>query len=141
MEKLKKSYVEKRYKEKAEISEVMERDPMKIQNDGEICAFRFFDKEINANGEVLYENRCAEFRYDGQKEADILDFKKFTFGDNILDIEREEEEKMNAQIKEIREKINKEAQKEKYRLMKEELELIKPETKTVSNDDLSVGKK
>ena len=48
---------------------------------------------------------------------------------------------MNAQIKEIREKINKEAQKEKYRLMKEELELIKPETKTVSNDDLSVGKK
>lgn len=30
MEKLKKSYVEKRYKEKAEISEVMERDPMKI---------------------------------------------------------------------------------------------------------------
>ena len=25
--------------------------------------------------------------------------------------------------------------------MKEELELIKPETKTVSNDDLSVGKK
>ncbi len=290
MEKLKKSYVEKRYKEKAEISEVMERDPMKIQNDGEICAFRFFDKEINANGEekydgeksnfskwiffgkrmmlrelensygtnpdlvdymdrnnlkfichtqgntfvimgnddmtfeemvvakereeaarkmfenlknhigenvsytawhlgmklkekgwlngvddfkyveivnekgwselipfvgyraaiynitsengeVLYENRCAEFRYDGQKEADILDFKKFTFGDNILDIEREEEEKMNAQIKEIREKINKEAQKEKYRLMKEELELIKPETKTVSNYDLSVGKK
>lgn len=290
MEKLKKSYVEKRYKEKVEISEVMERDPMKIQNDGEICAFRFFDKEINANGEekydgeksnfskwiffgkrmmlrelensygtnpdlvdymdrnnlkfichtqgntfvimenddmtfeemvvakereeaarkmfenlknhigenvsytawhlgmklkekgwlngvddfkyveivnekgwselipfvgyraaiynitsengeVLYENRCAEFRYDGQKEADILDFKKFTFGDNILDIEREEEEKMNAQIKEIREKINKEAQKEKYRLMKEELELIKPETKTVSNYDLSVGKK
>ena len=89
----------------------------------------------------FYAKRDYSVTAQGQKEADILDFKKFTFGDNILDIEREEEEKMNAQIKEIREKINKEAQKEKYRLMKEELELIKPETKTVSNDDLSVGKK
>ena len=61
MEKLKKSYVEKRYKEKAEISEVMERDPMKIQNDGEICAFRFFDKEINANGEEKYDGEKSNF--------------------------------------------------------------------------------
>lgn len=59
MEKVKKSYVEKIYRgvlfSESSISEVEERDPMKIENDGEMQGFRFYDKEFVVDGEKSFD--------------------------------------------------------------------------------------
>lgn len=54
MKKIKRSYVEKIYRgllfSDSAVSEVTERDPMKIENDGLMQGFRFYDKEFVKDG-------------------------------------------------------------------------------------------
>lgn len=65
MEKVKKSYVEKIYRgvlfSESSSSEVEERDPMKIENDGEMQGFRFYDKEFVVDGEKSFGGEKSNF--------------------------------------------------------------------------------
>ena len=57
MEKVTKSYVEKIYRgilfSESSISEVEERDPMQVANDGKMEGFRFYDKEFVVDGDKV----------------------------------------------------------------------------------------
>ena len=65
MEKVTKSYVEKIYRgilfSEPSITEVEERDPMKIENDGKMQGFRFYDKEFVVDGEKSYDGDKSNF--------------------------------------------------------------------------------
>ena len=65
MEKVTKSYVEKIYRgilfSKSSISEVEERDPMQVANDGKMQGFRFYDKEFVVDGDKSYDGDKSNF--------------------------------------------------------------------------------
>ncbi|MCI9434360.1 MAG: hypothetical protein HFI86_03660 [Bacilli bacterium] len=65
MEKVVKSYVEKSYRgllfSEASVNEVLERDPMKIENDGSMQGFRFYDKEFVVDGEKSYIGETSNY--------------------------------------------------------------------------------
>ena len=65
MEKVTKSYVEKIYRgllfSEPSVKEVTERDPMKIQNDGSMQGFRFYDKEFVIDGEKTYDGKTSNY--------------------------------------------------------------------------------
>lgn len=65
MEKVTKSYVEKIYRgllfSDSSVSEVTERDPMKVENDGKMQGFRFYDKEFVVDGENSYEGKTLNY--------------------------------------------------------------------------------
>lgn len=79
-------------------------------------------------GEELYSNPYIEYAYDRRKPEDVEDSKRKMFGDIIVDKQRDRRIKAEKQRKEAIEKADLEAQKNKYRLMKEGLLLVKPET-------------
>lgn len=87
MEKVKKSYVEKIYRgvlfSESSISEVEERDPMKIENDGKMQGFRFYDKEFVVDGEKSFDGEKSNFSkwiYYGKRLS--LDEVKAQYGNN-----------------------------------------------------------
>lgn len=65
MEKVTKSYVEKIYRgilfSEPSISEVEERDPMQVANDGKMQGFRFYDKEFVVDGDKSYDGDKSNF--------------------------------------------------------------------------------
>lgn len=65
MEKVTKSYVEKIYMgilfSKSSVSEVTERDPMQVVNDGTMQGFRFYDKDFVLDGEKIYDGEKSNF--------------------------------------------------------------------------------
>ena len=65
MEKVTKSYVEKIYRgilfSESSISEVEERDPMQVANDGKMEGFRFYDKEFVVDGDKSYDGDKSNF--------------------------------------------------------------------------------
>lgn len=65
MEKVVKSYVEKIYSgifvSESSIEEVLERDSMKIKNDGKMQGFRFYDKEHALDGRSLYDGEVSNY--------------------------------------------------------------------------------
>ena len=65
MEKVTKSYVEKIYRgilfSQPSISEVEERDPMQVANDGKMEGFRFYDKEFVVDGDKSYDGDKSNF--------------------------------------------------------------------------------
>lgn len=65
MEKVTKSYVEKIYRgllfSDSSVTEVTERDPMKIVNDGQMQGFRFYDKEFVVDGEKSYDGEKSNY--------------------------------------------------------------------------------
>lgn len=65
MEKVTKSYVEKIYRgilfSESSISEVEERDPMQVANDGKMQGFRFYDKEFVVDGDKSYDGDKSNF--------------------------------------------------------------------------------
>lgn len=65
MEKVTKSYVEKIYKglifSETSTTEVVERDPMKIVNDGSMQGFRFYDKEFVVDGDKSYSGEKSNY--------------------------------------------------------------------------------
>lgn len=82
-----KSYVEKIYRgilfSEASISEVEERDPMKIENDGKMQGFRFYDKEFVVDGEKSFDGEKSNFSkwiYYGKRLS--LDEVKALYGNN-----------------------------------------------------------
>ena len=87
MEKVKKSYVEKIYRgilfSESSISEVEERDPMKVENDGSMQGFRFYDKEFVVDGEKSYDGEKSNYSnwiYYGKRLS--LDEVKTQYGNN-----------------------------------------------------------
>lgn len=87
MEKVKKSYVEKIYRgaifSEPSISEIDKRDPMKIENDGKMQGFRFFDKEFVVDGEKIFDGKKSNFSkwiYFGKRLS--LDEIKAEYGNN-----------------------------------------------------------
>ena len=87
MEKVKKSYVEKIYRgvlfSESSISEVEERDPMKVENDGKMQGFRFYDKEFVVDGEKSFDGEKSNFSkwiYYGKRLS--LDEVKAQYGNN-----------------------------------------------------------
>lgn len=65
MEKVTKSYVEKIYRgilfSESSVSEVTERDPMQVVNDGTMQGFRFYDKDFVLDGEKSYDGEKSNF--------------------------------------------------------------------------------
>lgn len=65
MEKITKTYVEKIYRgilfSESSIQEVTERDPMKIENDGKMQGFRFYDVEYVVDGDKTYEGETVNY--------------------------------------------------------------------------------
>lgn len=65
MEKVTKSYIEKIYRgifvSESSVSEVTQRDPMKIENDGQMQGFRFYDKELVIDGEKSYHGEVVNY--------------------------------------------------------------------------------
>ncbi len=64
MKKITISYVEKNYKGlivETTITEVAERDPMKIANDKSITGFRFYDKEFIVDGNKVYGGKKSNY--------------------------------------------------------------------------------
>ena len=65
MEKVTKSYVEKIYRgilfSEPSVEEVTERDPMKVENDGSMQGFRFYDKEFVVDGEKSYDGETSNY--------------------------------------------------------------------------------
>lgn len=65
MEKVTKSYVEKIYRgilfSESSVSEVTERDPMQVINDGTMQGFRFYDKDFVLDGEKSYDGEKSNF--------------------------------------------------------------------------------
>ncbi|NMA50438.1 MAG: hypothetical protein GX951_01120 [Mollicutes bacterium] len=87
MEKLNKSYVEKIYwgiiVSEPVIEEVVERDPTKIDNDGKMQGFRFFDREEVIDGEKTYygeRTNVSNWIFFGERLS--LDQVKVKYGDN-----------------------------------------------------------
>ena len=87
MEKLNKSYVEKIYwgiiVSEPVIEEVVERDPTKIDNDGKMQGFRFFDREEVIDGEKTYygeRTNVSKWIFFGERLS--LDQVKEKYGDN-----------------------------------------------------------
>lgn len=87
MEKVKKSYVEKIYRgiffSESSISEVEERNPMKVKNDGSMQGFRFYDKEFIVDGEKSYDGEKSNYSnwiYYGKRLS--LDEVKTQYGNN-----------------------------------------------------------
>lgn len=90
MKKTTKSYVEKIYRgllfSEPTVSEVEERDPMKVKNDGEMQGFRFYDKEIVIDGEKTYDGATSNYSgwiYFG-KRMSLEDIKKQGNPDNEI---------------------------------------------------------
>ena len=65
MKKVTKSYVEKIYRgllfSEPSITKVEERDPMKVENDGKMQGFRFYDKEFVVDGDKSYDGEKSNF--------------------------------------------------------------------------------
>jgi len=87
MEKVTKSYVEKIYRgilfSESSISEVEERDPMQVANDGKMQGFRFYDKEFVVDGDKSYDGDKSNFSnwiYFGKRMS--LEEVKAQYGNN-----------------------------------------------------------
>ena len=87
MEKVTKSYVEKIYRgilfSESSISEVEERDPMQVANDGKMQGFRFYDKEYVVDGDKSYDGDKSNFSnwiYFGKRMS--LEEVKAQYGNN-----------------------------------------------------------
>lgn len=87
MEKVTKSYVEKIYRgllfSEPSTTEVAERDPMKIENDGSMQGFRFYDKEFVVDGEKSYDGETSNYSnwiYFGKRMS--LEQVKKLYGNN-----------------------------------------------------------
>ena len=87
MKKVTKSYVEKIYRgllfSEPSITEVEERDPMKVENDGKMQGFRFYDKEFVVDGEKSYDGDKSNFSnwiYFGKRMS--LEEVKSQYGNN-----------------------------------------------------------
>ena len=65
MEKVTKSYVEKSYRgllfSESSITEVDERDPMKVENDGSMQGFRFFDVDYILDEQKTYDGERSNY--------------------------------------------------------------------------------
>lgn len=87
MEKVTKSYVEKIYRgilfSEPSVEEVTERDPMQVENDGQMQGFRFYDKEYVVDGEKSYDGETSNYSnwiYFGKRFS--LDEIKAKYGTN-----------------------------------------------------------
>lgn len=87
MEKVTKSYVEKIYRglivSETSTTEVAERDPMKIANDGSMQGFRFYDKEFVIDGNKSYDGETSNYSnwiYFGRRMS--LEQVKELYGNN-----------------------------------------------------------
>lgn len=87
MEKVTKSYVEKIYRgilfSESSISEVEERDPMQVANDGKMQGFRFYDKEFVVDDDKSYDGDKSNFSnwiYFGKRMS--LEEVKAQYGNN-----------------------------------------------------------
>ena len=87
MKKITKTYVEKIYKgdilTQSSIEEIDDRNPMKVENDGKIQGFRFYDKEYILDGEKIYKGiktNYSGFIYYGKRYS--LDKFIEEYGDN-----------------------------------------------------------
>lgn len=87
MEKVTKSYVEKIYRgilfSEPSVEEVTERDPMQVENDGQMQGFRFYDKEYVVDGEKSYDGETSNYSnwiYFGKRFS--LDEIKAKYGNN-----------------------------------------------------------
>lgn len=87
MKKVTKSYVEKIYRgilfSEPSVEEVTERDPMQVENDGQMQGFRFYDKEYVVDGEKSYDGETSNYSnwiYFGKRLS--LDEIKAKYGNN-----------------------------------------------------------
>ena len=87
MKKVTKSYVEKIYRgilfSEPSVEEVTERDPMQVENDGQMQGFRFYDKEYVVDGKKSYDGETSNYSnwiYFGKRLS--LDEIKAKYGNN-----------------------------------------------------------
>lgn len=87
MEKVTKSYVEKSYRgllfSETSVAEIEERNPMKVENDGKMQGFRFYDKEFVIDGEKTYDGETSNYSnwiYYGKRMS--FDEVKKQYGNN-----------------------------------------------------------
>lgn len=83
---------------------------------------------LEETGEVLYYNPYIENGYDRRDDDDIEDSKRKIFGDVVVDKQRERRLKDEEERKRAKERADLEAKKAKYILMREGIDLVKPET-------------
>lgn len=92
MEKVTKSYIQKIYRgllfSESSTKEVAERNPMKVENDGKMQGFRFYDQEFVIDGEKSYDGEIFNYSnwiYFGKRLS--LDEVKSQYGnEEILEI-------------------------------------------------------
>lgn len=81
------------------------------------------------DGKTLFFNPNVENKYDIRDKEKIYEAKSVIFGRRIVKAQKEEIEKQEKEYNDFIEKSNIQAKEDKYKLMIEGLELIKPETK------------
>jgi len=83
---------------------------------------------LDETGEELYSNPYIEYGYDRRRSEDIENSKRMIFGNEVVNKQAARRIKREEASKRAKEQADLEAQKSKYKLMKDGLTLIKPET-------------